>query len=130
MRGYGTLEERRHGTSLQLNSRRPTLRLLRLWETLAANAWEQVTEANFGDSESRQDHRPDLSWGEVDETDEETAEIAGAIACEGGPQGPFLTGMDGLIAAVGRAVDAPVVSSDSDLTHEETERVVDVEEYR
>ena len=74
--------------------------------------------------------KADLSWGEVYETDEETAEIAGEIASEAGPQGPFLAGMDGLIAAVGRELDAPVVSGDSDLTHEETKRVVDVEEYR
>ncbi|WP_336336176.1 PIN domain-containing protein [Haloarcula brevis] len=72
----------------------------------------------------------DLSWGEVYETDKETAEIAGEIASEVGPQGRFLAGMDGLIAAVGRELDAPVVSDDSDLTHEETKRVVDVEEYR
>jgi methyl coenzyme M reductase beta subunit len=38
--------------------------------------------------------------------------------------------MDGLIAAVGRELDAPVVSNDGDLTHEETKKVVDVEEYR
>lgn len=31
------------------------------------------------------------------------------------PQGPFLPGMDALIAAVGRELDAPVVSRDSDL---------------
>ncbi|RLM90034.1 PIN domain-containing protein [Haloarcula sp. Atlit-7R] len=74
--------------------------------------------------------KADLSWGEVYETDEETAAIAGEIASEIGPQGPFLAGMDGLIAAVGRELDAPVVSDDSDLTHEETKRVVDVEEYR
>ena len=74
--------------------------------------------------------KADLSWGEVYETDEETAEIAGEIASEVGPQGPFLAGMDGLIAAVGRELDAPVVSGDSDLTHEEIKRVVDVEEYR
>lgn len=74
--------------------------------------------------------KADLSWGEVYETDEETAEIAGEIASEVRPQGPFLAGMDGLIAAVGRELDAPVVSGDSDLTHEETKRVVGVEEYR
>jgi predicted nucleic acid-binding protein len=73
--------------------------------------------------------RAELSWGEVYETEEDTAALAGEIADEIGPQGPFLAGMDGLIAAVGRELDAPVVSDDGDLTHEETKKVVDVEEY-
>mgnify|MGYP000097274902 CR=1 FL=1 len=46
-----------------------------------------------------------------------------------GPEGPFLDGHDALIAAVGRELGAPVVSADRDLTHEETKKVVDVEEY-
>lgn len=46
-----------------------------------------------------------------------------------GPQGPSLTGMDGLIAAVGRELDAPVVNTDVDLTHPGTRKVVDVEGY-
>lgn len=74
--------------------------------------------------------RADLSWGEVYEISEETAERAGEIASEVGPQGPFLAGMDGLVAAVGRELDAPVVSADSDLTHPEVTEVVTVEEYR
>ena len=72
----------------------------------------------------------ELSWGAVHETGESTAALAGEIADEIGPQGPFLAGMDGLIAAVGRELDAPVVSNGGDLTHEETKKVVDVEEYR
>jgi predicted nucleic acid-binding protein len=72
----------------------------------------------------------DLSWGDVYEADEETALLAGEIADEIGPEGPFLTGMDGLIAAVGRELGATVVSADSDLTHPETRKAVDVEEYR
>jgi predicted nucleic acid-binding protein len=72
----------------------------------------------------------DLSWGDVYETDEETALLAGEIADEIGPEGPFLTGMDGLVAAVGRELGATVVSADSDLTHPETRKAVDVEEYR
>lgn len=74
--------------------------------------------------------KAELSWGEVYETGEGTAELAGEIADEIGPQGPFLTGMDGLIAAAGRELDAPVVSDDGDLTHEEMKKVVDVDEYR
>ena len=72
----------------------------------------------------------DLAWGEVYETDEQTAVLAGEIANGVGPQGPFLTGMDALIAAVGRELGAPVVSADGDLTHAETKKVVDVKEYR
>ena len=72
----------------------------------------------------------ELAWGTVYETDGQTATIAGEIADEIGPQGPFLTGMDALIAAVGRELGAPIVSADSDLTHEETQTVVDIEEYR
>jgi hypothetical protein len=34
-----------------------------------------------------------------------------------------------LIAAVGRELDAPVVSSDGDLTHTATREVIEVEEY-
>jgi len=88
-----------------------------------------VGEGNIPDGEVAA-IKADLSWGEVYGTDEETAEIAGEIASEVRPQGPFLAGMDGLIAAVGRELDSPVVSGDSDLTHEETRRVVDVEKYR
>ncbi|WP_251341742.1 PIN domain-containing protein [Haloplanus halophilus] len=74
--------------------------------------------------------KADLSWGEVYETGTETSEVAGVIADEIGPQGPFLAGADGLIAAVGRELNAPVVSSDRDLTHPKTKRVVDIDEYR
>ncbi|ADD03752.1 homolog to endonuclease VapC [Natrialba magadii ATCC 43099] len=72
----------------------------------------------------------DLSWGEVYEITEQTTVLAGDIADEVGPQGPFLTGMDALIAAVGREVDAPVVLADGDLTHEAVKAVIAVEEYR
>lgn len=72
----------------------------------------------------------DLAWGEIYAVDEHTAILAGEITDEIGAEGPFLDGLDGLIAAVGQELDAPVVSADSDLTHEETKRIVDVEEYR
>jgi predicted nucleic acid-binding protein len=71
-----------------------------------------------------------LAWGEVYEIDEQLAVTAADIADEVGPQGPFLGGMDALIAAVGRALDAPVVSADADLTHDVTKQVIAVEEYR
>jgi predicted nucleic acid-binding protein len=71
-----------------------------------------------------------LSWGEVYETDTGTAAVAGEVSDEVGPQGLFLAGMDGLIAAVGWGLNALVVSNDRDLTHEETTNVVNVEAYR
>ena len=74
--------------------------------------------------------RADLAWGEVYVTDERTAITAGKIADEIAPGGPYLDGPDALIAAVGRELGAPVVSRDGDLTHEETQKVIDVEEYR
>jgi len=74
--------------------------------------------------------RAALAWGETHTVDEHTAALAGEIVNEIGPEGPFLDGLDALIAAVGREVDAPVVSADRDLTHEETKSVVDIEEYR
>lgn len=73
--------------------------------------------------------REALAWGEVYAVDERTSVTAAEIADEIGPQGPYLAGMDGVIAAVGRELDAPVVSADADLTHKETKAVVDVEEY-
>ena len=71
----------------------------------------------------------DLEWGEIYRVDERTAVTAAAIAAEIGPSGPSLDANDALIAAVGRELDAPVVSADRDLTHPETTRVVDVERY-
>jgi len=73
--------------------------------------------------------RADLAWVDIHPIDEETAVIAGQIAYEIPPGGPYLDGPDALIAAVGRELDAPVVSGDGDLTHEETKQVIDVEEY-
>lgn len=73
--------------------------------------------------------KADLAWAEVYEVGAETAELAGEIAEEVGPGGPFLSGIDGLVAAVGRELDAPVVSNDGDLTHSKMREVVDVEEY-
>lgn len=88
-----------------------------------------VGEGNFPDGDV-DGARAALAWGEKHPIDEHTAALAGEIADEVGPEGPFLDGHDALIAAVGRELDAPVVSADSDLTHDETKRVVDVEEYR
>ena len=73
--------------------------------------------------------RADLAWVDVQPVDERTAITAGQIADEIAPGGPYLDGPDALIAAVGRELDAPVVSGDGDLTHAETKRVINVEEY-
>lgn len=73
--------------------------------------------------------RADLAWVDVHPVDARTAVTAGVIANEIAPGGPYLDGPDALIAAVGRELDAPVVSSDGDLTHTETRTVVDVEDY-
>lgn len=71
-----------------------------------------------------------LRWGEVYTVDGELSIEAARIADEIGPDGPYLDGVDGLVAAVGRELDAPVVSADGDLAHPATKRVVDVDEYR
>lgn len=80
-----------------------------------------------GDVEAARTH---LEWAEKYAVDEETAVLAGEIADEVAADGPHLDGPDALIAAVGRQLDAPVVSADADFTHPETKAVVDVEEYR
>ena len=87
-----------------------------------------VGEGNYSDGDVA-GARDDLAWGEKYAADEQTAVTAGEIADEVGAEGPFLDGLDALIAAVGRELDAPVVSADWDLTHPETRKVVDVEEY-
>lgn len=74
--------------------------------------------------------RADLSWAEVYTVDGRTATLAGEIADEIAPGGPYLDGLDALIAAVGRELDAPVVSGDGDLTHAETKEVIEVDEYK
>lgn len=73
--------------------------------------------------------RGELAWCEVVDITEGTAITAAEIADEVGPQGPHLAAVDALVAAVGREFGATVVSGDSDLTHEETRAVIDVEEY-
>lgn len=71
-----------------------------------------------------------LSWGDVYDIDEELCVEAARVADEVGPGGPYLDGVDALVAAVGRQLDAPVVSADGDLTHDTTRGVVEVETYR
>lgn len=88
-----------------------------------------VGEGNLPDGDTDA-ARQDLAWVDVHPVDERTAVTAGHIADEIAPGGPYLDGPDALIAAVGRELDAPVVSNDSDLTHEKLKQVVAVEEYR
>jgi predicted nucleic acid-binding protein len=88
-----------------------------------------VGEGNFPDGNVA-GARADLAWGQVYRVDEDLAITAAEIADEIGPQGPYLGGMDALIAAVGRELDATVVSDDGDLTHTATKKVIDVDEYR
>lgn len=71
-----------------------------------------------------------LDWGHVYDTDDDLAVTAAEIVDEVGPQGPYLDRIDALVVAVGRELDAPVVSCDSDLTHDEVKNVVEIEEYR
>ncbi|UHQ95320.1 PIN domain-containing protein [Haloterrigena alkaliphila] len=70
-----------------------------------------------------------LAWVDVIDVDEELSIEAARIADEIGSQGPFLDGVDALVAALGRTHNATVVSIDSDLTHPETKQVVDVTDY-
>jgi hypothetical protein len=62
--------------------------------------------------------------------DEELAVTAAEIASELGSKGPSLSGADAHVAAVGRELDTPVVSDGRAVTHTETKRVIDVDEYR
>ncbi len=77
-----------------------------------------------------EDARTELSWVDVVETNASTAVRAAEIADEIGPEGPNLTAIDALVVAVADELDATLVSSDSDCTHPETRRVVDIDAYR
>ena len=76
------------------------------------------------------DARAELSWVDVVETDESTAVRAAELADEIGSEGPKLTAIDALVAAVADELNATLVSCDSDLTHEETRQIVAVDDYR
>jgi len=77
-----------------------------------------------------EDARAELVWADVVEVDDRTSVTAAEVAADIGPQGPNLTAIDATVAAVARELDGTVVSADGDLTHEETQKVVDVNEYR
>ena len=75
--------------------------------------------------------RENLSFvDEIHSVTERTVMHAAHVADEIGPQGPQLTMPDAAVAGTSRELDVPVVSHDSDLTHEATKRVLAVEEYR
>ena len=88
-----------------------------------------VGEGNGQDESDIEGAREALSWAEVYPVYGRTAVTAAEIADEVGPQGPYLTGMDGVITAVGRELDSAVVSADRDLTHPEIAAVIDVGDY-
>lgn len=72
----------------------------------------------------------ELSWAEIHTVTEHTSRLAAEAAAEIGPQGPRLAAIDALVVGTARELGGTVVSSDGDLTHPETKRVVTVEEYR
>lgn len=71
-----------------------------------------------------------FSWAEIHPVSTETVVAGARVADAIGPQGPLLSTMDAIVAGTGRELNAHVVSGDSDLTHDETKLVLDVEEYR
>ena len=74
--------------------------------------------------------RHELSWVTTHSVSERTSVCAAQVADEIGPDGPQLAPVDSLVAGMGRELDAPIASSDSDLTHPEVQAVVSVEEYQ
>ena len=74
--------------------------------------------------------RSGLHWINVRPVDETTITRGARVADEIGPQGPQLTMGDAIVAGAGRELDAAVVAGDSDLTHKETRKVIDVEDFR
>lgn len=97
---------------------------------LPAYAEAVVGEGNKPEGTDIDGVRNALSWGEVYLTEERHAVMGAEIANEVDAEGPYIDGCDALVAAVGRELGAPVVSDDSDLTHPETKKVIEVEEYR
>lgn len=84
----------------------------------------------YGRDSSPEQARQNLEWVEVYPVSEETADHATEIADEIDSQGPHLSAIDALVAAVSRELGAPLVTSDSDHTHSSCQNVLDVDEYR
>lgn len=70
-----------------------------------------------------------LEWVDVVDVSKRHAVIGAKIASEIAGHGPDFTGMDASIAAIGRELDAPILSRDGDFTHEATRDVIEVEQY-
>ena len=71
--------------------------------------------------------RQNISWGDVYPIDEQTAVTAAEVADDISPQGPQLTAIDALVAAVAREVGGTVVSKLGDLTADRLGRAGHVE---
>lgn len=74
--------------------------------------------------------RAALDFVDVLGVDESLAVRAAEFAGEVYPPGPKMGAVDALVGALARREGATVVSTDRDLTHEETAAVLDVDEYR
>jgi len=62
--------------------------------------------------------------------DEQLAVRAAEFAAEVYPPGPKMGAVDAVVGALARREGATVVTNDSDLTHDRTRAVLDVDEYR
>jgi predicted nucleic acid-binding protein len=71
-----------------------------------------------------------FSWVEIHSPTERTAAHSMDIVDEIGSEAPKLTVEDAIVLGTGRELDAPIVSADSDHTHEAVKQAQPVEEYR
>lgn len=74
--------------------------------------------------------RSALDFVDVLPVDEQLAVAAAKFAGDVYPPGPKMGAVDAMVGALARREGATVVTHDSDLTHTETQNVVDVDAYR
>lgn len=74
--------------------------------------------------------RSALDFVDVLSVDEQLSVVAAEFASDVYPPGPKMGAVDAIVGALARREGATVVTNDSDLTHEETKAVVDIDEYR
>jgi predicted nucleic acid-binding protein len=74
--------------------------------------------------------RSALDFVDVLPVDEQLAVAAAEFAGDVYPPGPKMGAVDAIVGALARRESATVVTHDSDLTHPETQNVVDVDAYR
>jgi predicted nucleic acid-binding protein len=74
--------------------------------------------------------RDALDFVDVLEVGERLSVAAAEFAGDVFPPGPKMGAVDAIVGALARRERAVVVSHDSDLTHAETRRVIDVDSYR